>query len=240
VNGALFSSATETAITGSPSNGVVYIYIDPSGPSAVFTNTAPTWSDSKQGWYGTGGSANCRYVPITMTKSSSTYSKKIEALLNRGIRKSSTRMMMSSQQIITSVTPVLLNFDTIIHDILGEANASTKTITLLDSGLYHLSQTSRGTVVTSGQSYCDPSMSLLYSTDGWATSKVGLSGDNNWIIPATGNTSANFRFSHSASIFLESGTQLRAYAVSYPAQAFFYGYPQYDNYYSHITVEKVL
>jgi hypothetical protein len=75
VNGALFSSATETAITGSPSDGVVYIYIDPSGPSAVFTNTAPTWSDSKQGWYGTGGAANCRYVEQYITKVGSVYTK---------------------------------------------------------------------------------------------------------------------------------------------------------------------
>jgi hypothetical protein len=76
VNGALFISATETAITGSPSDGVVYIYIDPSGPSAVFTNTAPTWSDSKQGWYGTGGTANCRYVG-NFWKSGTSYTNKL-------------------------------------------------------------------------------------------------------------------------------------------------------------------
>jgi hypothetical protein len=73
VNGVLIKSDTETAITGSPSDGVVYIYIN--GTTPTFTNTAPTWSDSKQGWYGTGGAANYRYV-AGMWKATSAYSHK--------------------------------------------------------------------------------------------------------------------------------------------------------------------
>jgi len=82
-NGALFKFTSETAITGSPSNGTVYIRLIPSGDPALgtatvtptWTNTAPTWSDSKQGWYGTGGSANYRYL-FVMTKATTSYSKK--------------------------------------------------------------------------------------------------------------------------------------------------------------------
>jgi len=72
VNGALYKFASEEAITGSPSDGTVYIYIDPATITAVFTNTAPTWSDSKQGWYGTTTTANCRYVAV-LWKASTTY-----------------------------------------------------------------------------------------------------------------------------------------------------------------------
>ena len=68
VNGALYKFASEDAITGSPSDGTVYIYIDPATITAVFTNTAPTWSDSKSGWYGTTTTANCRYLEYIVFK----------------------------------------------------------------------------------------------------------------------------------------------------------------------------
>ena len=73
VNGVLVQSLTETAISGSPSDGVVYIYIN--GTTPTFTNTAPTWSDLKQGWYGTGGSANYRYVASCL-KATASYTLK--------------------------------------------------------------------------------------------------------------------------------------------------------------------
>jgi len=78
INGALFKFDSEDAISGSPSDGDVYILLTPSGDSvtASFTNTAPTWSDSKQGWYGTGGSENYRYANFVMTKSGTDYSDK--------------------------------------------------------------------------------------------------------------------------------------------------------------------
>jgi len=78
INGALFKFDSEEAISGTPSDGSVYILLSPSGDSvtASFTNTAPTWSDSKQGWYGTGGNANYRYANFIMTKSGASYSDK--------------------------------------------------------------------------------------------------------------------------------------------------------------------
>lgn len=86
VNGALFKFDSEEAITGSPSDGTVYVTIVPGTTdcTAAFTNTAPTWSDSKQGWYGTGGSANYRYVEYVMTKSGSNYIAKTIMLKNFG------------------------------------------------------------------------------------------------------------------------------------------------------------
>lgn len=84
VNGTFYKITTDTAISGSPSDGTVYIYCVPSGDPSLgtatftptYTNTAPTWSDSKQGWYGTGGSANYRYLEFIMTKSTTTWSNK--------------------------------------------------------------------------------------------------------------------------------------------------------------------
>jgi hypothetical protein len=78
-NGALFEFTADEAVTGTPSNGTVYIQIVPSTTTctAAFTNTAPTWSDAKQGFYGTGGAANYRYLEFEMTRSSATvYSNK--------------------------------------------------------------------------------------------------------------------------------------------------------------------
>jgi hypothetical protein len=78
-NGALFEFTADEAVTGTPSNGTVYIQIVPSTTTctAAFTNTAPTWSDAKQGFYGTEVAANYRYLEFEMTRSSATvYSNK--------------------------------------------------------------------------------------------------------------------------------------------------------------------
>jgi len=82
-NGAMVKFTTECAISGSPSDGSVYILLVPSGDPALgtatvtptFSNVAPAWSDSKQGWYGTGGSANYRYIAV-LNKLSTSYREK--------------------------------------------------------------------------------------------------------------------------------------------------------------------
>jgi hypothetical protein len=74
VNGALYKfdsnesiSTTDPVTSSTVASGIIYIVLIPSGSSctAAFTATAPTFSDSKQGWYGSGGLANYRYVGIT-------------------------------------------------------------------------------------------------------------------------------------------------------------------------------
>ena len=59
----------------------------PAGSSitAQFTNTAPTWSDSKQGWYGTGGQSNYRYAEYIITLNSGDYKNK-RSLLSGNLR----------------------------------------------------------------------------------------------------------------------------------------------------------
>lgn len=85
-NGTLFKFDSDETLTGSPSDGIVYIRIVPSTTTctAEMTNTAPTWSDSKQGWYGTSTYANYRYVG-GCTKSSSSYTYKFILLEKNGL-----------------------------------------------------------------------------------------------------------------------------------------------------------
>jgi len=78
VDGALYKATSEEVISGSPSDGTVYIKMVPTltDCSPVFTNTAPTWSDSKNGWYGTTTSATHRYLEFKMTKAAAVWSNK--------------------------------------------------------------------------------------------------------------------------------------------------------------------
>lgn len=84
VNGALFETDSNVAISttdpvngGTVANGTVYVTLVPSGDSctAGFVDTAPTWSDSKQGYYYTGDYANYRAVGRAL-KATSSYTYK--------------------------------------------------------------------------------------------------------------------------------------------------------------------
>ena len=68
-------STTDPVTSSTVADGAVYVCIVPDTTTATaeFTATAPTWSDSKQGWYGTGGQANYRYVNFRMDKSGASY-----------------------------------------------------------------------------------------------------------------------------------------------------------------------
>lgn len=93
VNGAYYKFDTEEAIsTTDPvtsltvADGVVYIYFVPSGDTVTvaFSATAPTWSDSKQGHYGTAGQANYRSTHAVWYKSSTTYAGKTRLKKDEG------------------------------------------------------------------------------------------------------------------------------------------------------------
>lgn len=81
INGDLYLFSSAESITGwsAVSDGTqAYIKFVPAGTSCTveFTTTAPTWSDSKQGWYGTGGAANDRYLYAVYRIDTSTYAHK--------------------------------------------------------------------------------------------------------------------------------------------------------------------
>ena len=83
-NGSLYQFASEEAISttdpgtsSTVADGTVYVLLVPGTGTitSAFTATAPTWSDSKQGWYGTGDEANYRYIGGA-TKATASYSDK--------------------------------------------------------------------------------------------------------------------------------------------------------------------
>lgn len=120
-NGALFKFEDETAISGSAVDGTNYILLVPSGDPALGTatvvptwsQTAPTWSDSKQGYYGTVGSANYRYLEFYIFKSSTNYGKKNF----KQDKKIYIQATLSASQTISSTASTKVLFDTVSNDL---------------------------------------------------------------------------------------------------------------------------
>lgn len=76
--GALYKFSSNESITDSGvSDGIVYIQVVPGTTTCTlqYTNTAPTWSDAYQGWYGTGAEVTCRYLEFVLIKISSDWYK---------------------------------------------------------------------------------------------------------------------------------------------------------------------
>jgi hypothetical protein len=141
-NGALYKFDTEEAISttdpvtsATVADGTVYVVIVPGATTctAAFTATAPTWSDSKQGWYGTGGQANYRYAEYLAVKATASYSPKI-SLSN----KNTLKVGLTANQIVsTKYTNVL--FDSVIYDFNGLYTPASGTVTIKEAGLYSIS-----------------------------------------------------------------------------------------------------
>jgi len=78
IEGALFAFPSNDSIGGTPSVGINYIMLEVSGQGAsqivngVWTTTAPTWFDSRQGWYNATGTkryaGGCYYDGSNYTK----------------------------------------------------------------------------------------------------------------------------------------------------------------------------
>ena len=105
-----------------------FIYMVPSGVTLIptYTNTAPTWDNEKNGWYGTGGSANYRYLEYIIYKSGSSYShkyfyfRKQEKICNYFISYG-----QSSSITVTANSETTLKYDSVIYDKWTDYNTST-------------------------------------------------------------------------------------------------------------------
>jgi hypothetical protein len=136
VNGALYGFSSAETITGSPSDGVVYIIIIPAGATctAQFTNTAPTWSDAKQGFYGTGGAATYRYLEYYMVKASASYTK--------------YRMTYDDVMIMATIASTVGNITTLNSTTANITTANITTVNVSDwlrytpTQIYHTTNTS--------------------------------------------------------------------------------------------------
>jgi len=130
VNGALYGFSANEAIAGSPSTGYAYIMIIPGASTctAEFTNTEPTWSDSKQGYYGTGATANNRYLEYTMWHLAGAYSNKLRISYDRSQKfYQSTIDILNSTS--TSLTAAAITTGTITTANIATANITTGNIT---------------------------------------------------------------------------------------------------------------
>jgi len=140
VNGALYKFTANETITGSPTDGTVYIMIVPSTTTctAEYINTAPIWSDDKQGWYGTSGTSNYRYLEYIIYKSASSYYPKEIFNMNsknkNDLFKTNILCTFSANQTIT--TNEVIKFDTKFYDYNSSFNISNYTFTAPISGNY--------------------------------------------------------------------------------------------------------
>jgi len=114
----------------------------PSGDSVTcaYTNTAPTWSDSKQGWYGTGATVNNRYLEFIIYKSGVIFSNKVHYL--RGREEDYKYKIIYKQSLLGTPITITANaitdikFDTKIKDDWNDYNTSTGILKIKKSGLY--------------------------------------------------------------------------------------------------------
>jgi len=143
-NGALYKFDTEEAISttdpvtsSTVADGTVYVCIVPSTTTctAAFTATAPTWSDSKQGLYGTGGQANYRYPEYVIIKNGTSYLKFYKQQYYNNY-KSCVNVSLSTAQIISSPNPTKILFDTEIIDLKNEFDTTNNRFVALQNGYY--------------------------------------------------------------------------------------------------------
>lgn len=124
VNGALYKFDSDETITGSPSDGNVWIKVIPAGSSitAVFTNTEPVWSSSKHGWYGESGSENHRYI-ASMIKDGSEYRNKVIYNTGREITTMDFQTLFSDEESTTinaaATHDVVFTFDWDVEAVIA-------------------------------------------------------------------------------------------------------------------------
>jgi len=181
IGGALYNFDSNELITGSPSDGTVYIMAVPSGDivTCAYTNTAPTWSDSKQGWYGTGATVNNRYLEFVMKKDVSLWEYKytIESKFLPSV------MVFSGSKAIVAGSGVYTQIDlnSKTQDILGEVDLAQNRIVISENGLYSVN------VFCKGEIFGNVSMQIDLRVDGVMNKKAGLS-QSVWYVDTIGGT----------------------------------------------------
>lgn len=139
VGGSLYEAGSAESISGSASSGINYIYLVPGTDivTPTWTTTAPTWSDAKQGWYGTGGSAGYRYIEFSVDyDGASSYDEK--RFLDKRVFEKTLINVGLTTSYFPSSSYANLNFDKTIIDRKSEYNLSTDLFTVQQDGYYIL------------------------------------------------------------------------------------------------------
>ena len=173
-NGAQYQFTSNESITGSPSDGTVYIRLVPNGDTitAEYTATAPTWSDSKQGWYGTGGDANKRYLEFELTLKSTNWTKTVFNIY-RKLSKRQTYIYLSKTFTTGITTKTKIGFSSEI-DLLNEWDNSARRFTAKNSGYYNISGKYGSNIASSGTGACG----ILFDKNGVQNIITSFSGSH--------------------------------------------------------------
>jgi hypothetical protein len=157
-------STTDPATTATVADGIVYVMLKPSVDgltiSAVFTATAPTWSDAKQGWYGTSTYAGYKYINYILTKATAVYYKYI---LNNDNNRFPPRVISGLLNGITNSTAY--HTFTMEYDFLVEKNG-TDEIKIKKSGLFLISVTAQGATAGGSASGSESFVETLFISGG--------------------------------------------------------------------------
>lgn len=157
-NGALIKYDSEEAIvttdphtSATVADGAVYVVIKGADYTVYFTATAPTWSDSKQGYYGLTTWANDRYVGWTYKATASYTGKTSDIFDKKNIIKSrvSTYNISNISHPPSSGTPIL---NGVYYDDNGDYDTGSYTFTAPRTGSYLVSGYI-GTFVSSATSF---------------------------------------------------------------------------------------
>lgn len=139
VAGAIYYCNTERVIQGTAPTGIIYVIAVPDGDNITFvwTATPPTWSDAKQGWYGTGASAGYKYLPFWISHpSGGGYYKNVDSHPARFVNLVEGKM--SSFSLTPGVCPYefYATFEDVL-DVGGEI--SSESIIIKNGGFYEVS-----------------------------------------------------------------------------------------------------
>jgi hypothetical protein len=167
VAGTLYKFNSAESIAGSPSDGNTYIQIVPGGATctAQFTNTAPTWSDAKQGFYGTGAAATYRYLEYIMNKSGSTYIGKRTITYDDFINAIGVYDLSAATATITTANITTAN--------ITNLNVTTKTLVSIYKSVLQSITTINPTLIIFDLEYYDTQSEFDVSTSSFITTKAG-------------------------------------------------------------------
>lgn len=139
-------STTDPVTSSTVADGTVYVMIVPSTDTctAAFTATAPTWSDSKQGWYGTGAYASYRYVGLCLLYSGYYVDKKIIRdksfpFVGRFYLNSGTNLSMTGGTFYyPTITPIPAAAQYSYHPLANTIGLNSDDILIPETGLYEI------------------------------------------------------------------------------------------------------
>ena len=139
INGSFYEVTAEEAISNSAGADAYYYVMCTGGASsftAEYTTTAPTWSDTKQGYYGTGADASKKYLNYRFAKSAGVWTTKQvimhEDTISLAKLNATTLGCITLTSVVIATTGATITTATITTGNITTANIATGNITTLN------------------------------------------------------------------------------------------------------------